>query len=123
MEEIIAFIVANRDISGRNTSIKVARSGHNQAGNNNDGNCDRENDDLQDVVFAAASNREKFTEDIWICDSGACGHDCKSSKGLLNVEESIERITVGNRKSMMAIKVGSLKCRVIQLDGSGLYIY
>jgi hypothetical protein len=41
---------------------------------------------------------------------------------LFNVEEIKESITVGNGKSMMATKVRCLKCRVIQLDGSGLDI-
>jgi hypothetical protein len=38
---------------------------------------------------------------------------------LLNVEEMKQRITVGDGKSMLATKVGSLKCQDIQLDGSG----
>jgi hypothetical protein len=38
------------------------------------------------------------------------------------VEEINESITVGNGKIMMATKVGSLKCRDIQLDGSRLDI-
>jgi hypothetical protein len=74
------------------------------------------------VVFAATSKSESFTEDIWICDSGTCGYYCNSSKGLINVEDIKESITVGNRNSMMATKVGNLKCRVIQLDGSGFDI-
>jgi hypothetical protein len=59
-------------------------------------------------------------EDIWICDSGACGHYCKSSGVLLNVEEIKHSITVGNGKSMIPTKVGSLKFQVIQVDGSGI---
>jgi hypothetical protein len=72
------------------------------------------------VVFAATAKNEMFTEDI--CDSGACGHYCNSTKGLFNIEEINESITVGTGKSMMANKVGSLKCRMIQVDGSGLEI-
>jgi hypothetical protein len=53
---------------------------------NNNGNCDRENYDSQDMVFAATSNTEKFIDDIWMCDSGACGHYCISDKGLFNVK-------------------------------------
>jgi hypothetical protein len=54
-----------------------------------------------------------FTEDIWICDSGACGHYCDSVKAMFNLEEIKSRIKVFNGKSMMATKVGSLKCRVL----------
>jgi hypothetical protein len=74
------------------------------------------------VLFAATAKNEMFTEDIWICDSGACGHYCNSTKGLFNIEEINKSITVGNGKSMTVTKVGSLKCRIIQVDGSGLDI-
>jgi hypothetical protein len=89
---------------------------------NNNGNHNRGNHDSQDVVFAATFKNEMFTEDIWICDSGACGHYCNSTKGLFNVEEINESITVGNGKSVMATKVGSLKCCIMQIDGSELDI-
>jgi hypothetical protein len=41
---------------------------------------------------------------------------------LFKVERINESITVGNGKSMTATKVGSLKCRVIQVDGLELDI-
>jgi hypothetical protein len=49
-------------------------------------------------------------------------HYCNSEKGLFQEESINESITVGNGKSMTATKVGSLKCRVIQVDGSELDI-
>lgn len=61
-------------------------------------------------------------DDIWICDSGACGHYCKSIEGMFNLKEIAEMITVGNGDSMMATKVGSFRRRVVQLDGSTLDI-
>jgi hypothetical protein len=64
------------------------------------------------VVFAATAKNEMFTEDLWICDSGACGHYCNSSKVCSILKKS----------TMTATKVGSLKCRKIQVDGSGLEI-
>jgi hypothetical protein len=63
-----------------------------------------------------------FTEDTWICDYGACGHYCNSTEVLFNIEEINENVTVSNGKSMTATKIGSLKCRIIQVDGSGLEI-
>jgi hypothetical protein len=70
------------------------------------------------VVFTATSKIEILTDNIWICDSGACGHYCKSDNGLFDVKDINEKITVGNGESMKAIKVKSFKCHVIQLNGS-----
>jgi hypothetical protein len=47
-------------------------------------------------------------------------HYCNSEKGLFNVERINESITVENSKSMITTKVGSLKCCVIQIDGTEL---
>ena len=86
-------------------------------------NSNRQNYKSQDVVFTAASKNGKLSDDIWICDSGACGHwDCKSIEGMFDVKDIEEKITVGNGDSMMATKVGSLKRCVIQLNGSTLDI-
>ena len=72
------------------------------------------------MALAATSNTEKFTDNIWICDSGACGHYCISDKGIFNVKEISESIRAGNSDIMMATKVGTLKCQAIQIDGSGI---
>jgi hypothetical protein len=74
------------------------------------------------VVLTATSKNEILTDDIWICVSGACGHYRKSDKGLFDVKDINEKITVGNGDSMKAIKVGSLKCHVIQLNGSSVNV-
>jgi hypothetical protein len=70
------------------------------------------------VGFMATLKNKILTDDIWICDIGACGHYCKSDKDLFDVKDINKKITVGNAESMKAIKVGSLKCHVIQLNGS-----
>ena len=72
------------------------------------------------MAFTATSENEDLTSDIWICDSGACGHYCNFKEGLFDTREINEEITIGNGKSMIAAKVGSLKCKVIQVDGSSL---
>jgi hypothetical protein len=41
-----------------------------------------------------------------------------ADKGLFDIKDINENITVGNGESMKAIKVGSLKCRVIQFNSS-----
>jgi hypothetical protein len=66
------------------------------------------------------SKNEILTDDIWICDSRACGNYRKSDKGLFGLKEINEKINVLNGKSMKAIKVGTLKCHVIQLNGSSV---
>jgi hypothetical protein len=88
----------------------------------NNGNTDRPNFDSQNVVFAAAASDEKIDEDIWICDSGASSHYCMSKDGMFNLKDINETITVGNGEKMLATKVGSLRPRVIQVDGSTLDI-
>jgi hypothetical protein len=96
---------------------KKAQSGH---ASNFNGNTDRQSYESQDVVFTAISQNEILTDDIWICDSGACAHYCKLEKGLFDVKDINEKITVGNGKRIKAIKAGSLKCHVIQLNGSSV---
>jgi hypothetical protein len=68
------------------------------------------------------SKNEILTVDIWICDSGACGHYCKSGEGLFDVKDINEKITVGNGERRKAIKVGSLKYHVIQLSGASVNV-
>jgi hypothetical protein len=72
------------------------------------------------VVFTVTSKNKIITDDNWICDSGVCGHDCKSDKGLFDVKGIDEKITVENGESIMAIKVGSLKRHIIQLHSSSV---
>jgi hypothetical protein len=63
-----------------------------------------------------------INEDILICDRGASGHYCMSMDGMFNIQDIDEKVTVGNGNNMVATKVGSLRCCVIQLDGSTLDI-
>jgi hypothetical protein len=72
------------------------------------------------VVFTVKN--KILTDDIWICDSGACKHNCKSDEGLFAVKDINDKITVGSDESMKVIKVGNLKCHVIQLNGSNVDI-
>ena len=102
--------------------LKRKEGRNNHPSNNNNGNGNRQNYESQDVVFTAASNDVTLSNDIWICDSGACGHYCKSIEGMFDVKDIEEKITVGNGDSVMATKVGSLKRRVLQIDSSTLEI-
>jgi hypothetical protein len=71
------------------------------------------------VFTTATSKNGTLSDDIYI---GACGHYCKSTKGMFNMSDIDEKITVGNGNSMMAKKVGSRKHYIVQLDGSVLDI-
>lgn len=74
------------------------------------------------MVFAAMISSGRFMEDIWICDSGPCGHYCVLDKGMFATGKISESIWVGKGDKMMTSKVGSLHCHVLQVDGSGLEI-
>jgi hypothetical protein len=89
---------------------------------NQNSNCDRQMYDSQDVAFMATSENHNLSNDIWICDRGACGHYCNFKEGLFDVKEIWEDITVGNSRTMTATMVGSLKCNVIQLHGPSVVI-
>ena len=106
----------------RNCFKLKKKEARNNNPSSNNGNVNRPNYESQDVVFTATSKNGTLSDDIWICDSGACGHYCKSIEGMFNLKDIAETITVGNGDSMMATKVGSLKRRVVQLDGSTLDI-
>jgi hypothetical protein len=80
-------------------------------------NQDQQNFKSNDVAFATTSTKTNFVSDVWICDSGACGHYCRSVEGLTDVMDIDEAITIGNGESMHATKVGNLKCEVIKVDG------
>jgi hypothetical protein len=80
-------------------------------------NQDQQNFNSNDVAFATTLTKNNFVSDIWICDSGACGHYCQSVEGLTNVMDIDEAITIGNGGSMRTTKVGNLKCEVVQVNG------
>jgi hypothetical protein len=68
-------------------------------------------------VFDSVSENSEFSENIWIEDSGASCHYFNNDLGLLDVEDVSERITVGNRKTMEATQIGSLRCNVEKVNG------
>jgi hypothetical protein len=96
--------------------LKKRDSRSNNASMNN-GHAYRPNFHSQDVVLAATSSEERIREDIWICDSGVSGRYSMSIDGMFNILDIDEKVTVGNGEKMFATKVGSLRRRVIQVDG------
>jgi hypothetical protein len=92
--------------------LRLNNTNHNSSGNGNHSNRDRENFESQDMVFAAKWDAEKFDDDIWICDSGASSHYCVSDKGMFDVRDIDEKISVGNGNLLVATKIGILKLDV-----------
>jgi hypothetical protein len=119
LEQIFACTVANRAMTRRVASNSRRRK-HNGHASNFNSKADRRNYESQDVVFLATSKNKILTDDIWIYDSRAWRDYCKSDKSLFDVKEINEKITLGNGESMKSIKVGSLKCHAIQLNGSSV---
>lgn len=98
---------------------KEARNNH---PSNSDGNGTGKNYESQDVVFTTISKNGMLSDEIWICDSETREYYCKSLEGIFYLKDIAETITVGYGDIMLATKVGSLRRRVVQLDGSTLDI-
>jgi hypothetical protein len=77
-------------------------------GSNDNSSRDQQFLNTQDMAFVTTSENETLTNEIWICDSGACGHYCNFKEGLMNDKEICDEITIGNGKTMTATKVGDL---------------
>jgi hypothetical protein len=73
--------------------------------------------DPNDVAFTTIAMKNNFANDLWILDSGASCHDCRSVEGLTDVKEIDESIKIGNGDSMKSTKIGNLKYEVTQING------
>jgi hypothetical protein len=92
------------------------KSNRNSGTSNNDGQGHRifySNN----VVFTMIAMKNNFANDLWILDSGASCHYCRSVEGLTDVKEIDEFIKIGNGNSMKATKIGNLKYEVTQING------
>jgi hypothetical protein len=109
----------------KKNGLKLKKKGSqisNHHASNGNGTRDRQIYDSQDMAFTATSENQNLFHGIWFCDSEACGHYCNFKEGLFDVKEICEDITVGNGKTMITTKSGSLKCNVFQLDVSNLVV-
>ena len=68
------------------------------------------------------SESSDFLGNIWIGDNGSLCHWYNSDEGLFDTNAISEKVTVGNGKTMEAIKIGSLKSDVVQKDGASFQI-
>jgi hypothetical protein len=61
--------------------------------------------------------KNNFANDLWILESGASCHYCRSVEGLTDVKEINESIKIGNGDLMKATRIGNLKCEGTQING------
>jgi hypothetical protein len=59
------------------------------------------------VTFTTIAMKNNFANDLWILDSGASCHYCRSVEGLTDVKEINESIKIGNGDLMKATKIGN----------------
>jgi len=92
---------------------------NNNGGNNNDNNNSQDNDVAEVVLMA----EEKYSKDIirpdtWLGDTGASCHMRNNDDGMYETHLINEEITIGNGKSMRAIKVGKWRGTIVEKDGN-----
>jgi hypothetical protein len=58
------------------------------------------NDKKNGVAFTLIMMQESFATNIWILDSGASNHSCRSMEGLTDVRDIDEPIKIGNGDTM-----------------------
>ena len=92
------------------------KSNRNSGTSNNGGQGERILNS-NDVAFTTITMKNNFANDLWILDSGASCHYCRSVEGLTDVKEIDESIKIGNGDLMKATKIGNLKCEVTQING------
>jgi hypothetical protein len=74
------------------------------------------------MALTTTSESQNMSDDILICDSGACGHYFNFKERLFNIKEISEHITIGNGRAMSSTFVWSANYKVIQLNGNSLHV-
>jgi hypothetical protein len=82
----------------------------------------REERRKQACVFATGLSNKTFGRNTWLGDTAASTHMGNSDEGLTDVVEIKQTIMIGNGKTLMATKMGTLHRTVFQEDGSSLDI-
>ena len=82
-QNICSYCRKSRNVKKSSFKLKRKESqSHNNHASRNNGNCDYQVFDSQDVTFPAITECQKLSNDIWICDRGACCHSCNNKEGL-----------------------------------------
>jgi hypothetical protein len=96
---------------------KLKNKSNRNSGTSNNGGQAHRIFNSNDVEFTTIATKNNFANDLWILDSGASCHYCRSVEGLTDVKEIDESIKIGNGDSMKATKIGNLKYEVTQING------
>jgi hypothetical protein len=62
----------------------------------------------QEMSFVS-TEENKITKNTWLADSGASSHMTHCDKGMFNVEDIESSITIGDSKSLLSHKMGSIQ--------------
>jgi hypothetical protein len=73
-------------------------------------------------VFATGLSNKTFGRNTWLGDTAASTHMGISDEGMSDVVAINQTIMIGNGKTLMATKMGTLHWTVFQADGSSLDI-
>jgi hypothetical protein len=92
------------------------KSNRNTGTSNNDGQEHRIFNS-NNVAFTTIAMKNNFANDLWILDSGASCHYCRSVERLTDVKKINESIKIGNSDSIKATKIEILKFEVTQING------
>jgi hypothetical protein len=94
--KIFACFVLSQDMSRKDCfKLKEKESqDNNYHASNNYGNRDNQVSDSQDMAFTVIAESQKLTNNVWICDSGACCHYCNNKDGFYNIKEISKDIVV-----------------------------
>ncbi len=72
------------------------------------------NDDVALMTF----EKENMTKELWIADTGASTHMCKSVDGFENIKKTNQTIRVGNSQQMKSFKMGTWRGVVVMKNGT-----
>jgi hypothetical protein len=73
-------------------------------------------------VFATGLSNKSFGWNTWLGDTAASTHMGNSDEGMTDVVDIKQTIMIGNGKTLMATKMGTLHWTVFQEDGSSFEI-
>ena len=73
-------------------------------------------------MFASGYSNSKFGRNTWLGDTAASTHMGNSDEGMTDVVEIKQTIMIGNGKTLMATKMGTLHRTVFQDDGTSFEI-
>ena len=62
-----------------------------------------------DVALVTTEHIHTITKNTWLADSGASAHMTHTDTGMFNIKMIESKVTIGNGKSLTAVKMGSVR--------------